>query len=552
MILFLIPLAWSTQLNANYFTAKSFLLYILGSLSFFTQAFQKNKKISLPSGGWFGLGLFFIILQIIYALGFGFPLSLYQLPKFFSLVGIVLFLAAIKFDLGDFFKRHEWWILGFFGVLLILTSRDLPGALIHPFGNVNMLAEFYLLSLPLIYFWIGQKSAIASSLKIVIFILMNVIILATKSRSACLGLGLWWGFWFYQNHLKHRSRFLVVAGLVLLLTAGIYIERLSSDYLAQKSASTTERLNFYRSTRDLILDRPLGNGFQFSTQIVPYRLNYPAGPSESEYPDQPHSEILKWGVQFGWLGFVMALFSLALIARRIAKGESFLLKSAGLVILPQILFQFPFENPATIILLALYIYLFAQSLPQKNISWLKTSKSICLLLGSGLFYFSLIFVISVYLESNFPDDLGKTAQACRMNPAYLRGCVRKNYNLLQAHQYADLKKNLKEDMRFNYYAADYLKLLSSLIAEHDLEPELIIQNESKTSVSVYDSAANQTKIFKKNCQILHLYVFMYKNQTHYTPDDIKACQNVEAPFDLKLAPFEFDRTYKNWIENLLK
>ena len=500
--------------------------------------------MSLPSWPWIGLGLFFISLQIIYALGFGFSLSLYQLPKFFSLVGLVLFLAAIEFDLENFFKHHEWWVLGFWGVLLILTIRDYPGALIHPFGNVNMLAEFYLLSLPLIYFWIRQKSAIARNLKMVIFILIHILILATKSRSAYLGLGLWWGFWLYENYLKQRRRYFLLAAMLMTIGVGLF--------MPPKNGSTLERLNFYRSTRDLILDRPLGNGFQFSTHIVPYRLNYTAGPLESEYPDQPHSEILKWGVQFGWLGFVMALFSLALIARQIAKGKSFLLQSAALVILPQILFQFPFENPATIILLALYIYLFAQSLPQTFVPWSKPVKIISFWLGSGLLYFSLIFVTSVYLESNFPDDLGKTAQACRLNPAYLRGCVRKNYNLLQAHLYPDLKKNLEADMRFNYYAADYLKILANLIAEHDLEPELIIQNESKTSVFVYDSAANQSNIHKKTCQILHIYVFIFKNQTHYSPDDVKACQNVEAPFDLKLAPYEFDRAYKNWFENLLK
>ena len=564
ILLCLIPLAWSSRVNANYFTMKSFLLYLVGGLSFLAIAFRKQDHLNLPTQGWKWLAGFFVGLQIIYAFVFGFPLGLFVLPKFLSLLGIVLFLSSIQWDLSSFFKKQEWLILAFFGVLFILTSRDFvsqlmdsglqyqSGMVIHPFGNVNMLAEFYLLCLPLVYYWLTQKNEITKSVKVIAFVLINVVLLATKSRSAYLGLGLWWVLWLYQTYFQQRTKLFLTALAVVILAGSAIVYKTDFSLAANKSYSSLERLNFYRSSIDLILDHPLGVGSQFATQIVPYRMHYPVGPTESEYPDQPHSEILKWGVEFGWLGLIISLMTLGLMANRIAQHGSFLLKGAGLVILPQLFFQFPFENPATVILLAIYLFLFAQSLPQQKVTWTKTMRALTLIFGVGVLYYSIIFISSIYIESNYPHSLSKTAQACRLNPAYLRGCVRKNYNLLKDRQYSEVKKSLKEDMRLNYYAADYLKVLSDSVTEGNLEPDLVMQDESLTSISVYDSIENQSRTLEKTCQIHHVYAFIYKGQQHYSEDDVKSCKDIAAPFDLKLSPVEFDREYKSWLATLLK
>lgn len=564
ILLCLIPLAWSSRVNANYFTMKSFLLYLVGGLSFLVMAFQKEKRLSLPAQGWKWLAAFFIGLQIIYAFVFGFPLGLFALPKFLSLLGIVLFLSSLQGDLSSFLKKYEWLVLAFFGVLFILTSRDFVTQLmdfglqyqavsiIHPFGNVNMLSEFYLLCLPLAYYWLSQKNEIAKSVKVIVFVVVNVVLLATKSRSAYLGLGLWWALWFYQTYFQHRAKLFLAALAVAIFAGGFFVYKTNLSLGAYKSYSSQERMNFYRSSVDLILDHPLGVGSQFSTQIVPYRLQYPVGPSEGEYPDQPHSEILKWGVEFGWLGLMMSLITLGLMAHRIAQQGSFLLKGAGLVILPQLFFQFPFENPATVVVLALYLYLFAQSLPQQTVAWKKPVKAISFIVGLAVVYYSVVFIASIYLESNYPHSLTKTMQACRLNPSYLRGCVRKNYNLLKDRQNVEVKKNLKEDMQVNYYAADYLKVLSDSVSEGSLEPDLVMQDESLTSISVYDSIENQARTLEKTCQIHHVYAFIYKGQQHYSEDDVKSCKDIAAPFDLKLSPREFDREYKSWLATILK
>jgi O-antigen ligase len=564
ILLCFIPLAWSSRVNANYFTIKSFLLYLVGGLSFLAIAFQKKDRLSLPAHEWKWLAGLFVGLQIIYAFTFGFPLGLFALPKFLSLIAIVLFLSSIQFDLSLFLKKQEWLIVAFFGVLFILTSRDFAsqvmdlglkyqsGMVLHPFGNVNMLAEYYLLCLPLVYYWLTQKNEIAKSVKVIAFVLINVVLLATKSRSAYLGLGLWWVLWLYQTYFQQRAKLFLTTLAMVILIGSAFVYKADFSLGVNKSYSLQERLNFYRSSIDLILDHPIGVGSQFATQIVPYRLQYPVGPTESEYPDQPHSEILKWGVEFGWLGLVMSLVTLGLIAHRIARHGSFLLKGAGLVILPQLFFQFPFENPATVVLLALYLYLFAQSLPQQQVMWSKKIRSLSLIVGLGVVYYTIIFISSIFIESNYPHSLTKTTQACRLNPSYLRGCVRKNYNLLKDRQYSEVKKSLKEDMRLNYYAADYLKVLSDSVSEGSLEPDLVMQDESLTSISVYDSIENQSRTLEKNCQIHHVYAFIYKDQQHYSEDDVKSCKDIAAPFDLKLSPAEFDREYKSWLATLLK
>ncbi len=564
ILLCLIPLAWSNRVNANYFTMKSFLLYLVGGLSFFAIAFHKKDHVNIPAGQWKWWTGFFIGLQLLYAFIFGFPLGLFALPKLLSLLGIVLFLVFIQFDLNHFLKKQEWLFLFFWGLLFVLTSRDLVTQLmnsglhyqallvIHPFGNVNMMAEFYLLSVPLVYYWMTQKNEIAKSVKVIAFILVNIFLLATKSRSAYLGLGLWWVLWFYQTYFQQRAKLFLTAFVAAVLAGGLFVYKSDFSLAASKNYSTLERMNFYKSAVDLIKDYPLGVGSQFSTKIVPYRLQYPVGPAESEYPDQPHSEILKWGVQFGWLGLILSLICMSFMANHIVRSGSFLLKGAGLVILPQLFFQFPFENPATIVMLAIYLYLFAQSLPQQAVTWKRSFKALSVLTGLGVFYYAAVFIGSIYIESNYPHNLEKTTQACHFNPSYLRGCVRKNYNLLKDRQYSDVKKSLKEDMRLNYYAADYLKVLSDSVNEGSLEPDLVMQDESLTSISVYDSVENQSKSIEKTCQIHHVYAFIYKDQQHYSADDVKSCQDTAAPFDFKKSPAEFDREYKNWLATLLK
>jgi O-antigen ligase len=561
IILCLIPLAWSTKVNANYFTTKSFLLYLVGGLSFLYAAFQKNP-LRLPTHPWKWIALFFIGLQLLYAVSMDFPAGLFYLPKFLSLVGVVFFLIYAKFDLTTFFKKYEWLILGFFGILFILTAKgytvqmdsEIPFQswyFIYPFGNVNMLAEFYVLCVPLIYFWIKQKSDLAILFKGIVLILIHVVLISTQSRSALLGLSLWWVF-FILDHFRSQRKVLIGLSVAALIAGGIFLYKTDLKSFMSKSSSTTERMNFYRSAVDLIQDRPLGVGSQYANQIMPYRLNYTWGPQETEYPDQPHSEILKWGVEFGWLGLVTSLLCLGLMTWQVGRQGSFLLRGAGLVILPQLFFQFPFENPASIVMLAVYLYLFAQSLPQQQVRVNRGLKILGAVAGIGIIYFAVIFIVSVYDESNYPNSLEKTTRACRLNPSYLRGCVRKNYNLLQSHQVNEIKHSLKEDMRLNYYAADYLKVLHDAFSEGIQEPDLVMQDESLTSISVYDSAANQSRISKKTCQIIHVYAFIYKDQKYFSADDIKACQDVAPPFEMKISPGEFDREYRVWLAQLLK
>ncbi len=555
ILLGLIPLVWSTQVNANFFTAKSFLLYLVSGICFLHLAFQKNRDWQIPSRRWKWLALFFILLQLGYDPLINFPIGFYFLPKFLALLGIFLFFEFVPFGLDSFLRGYDGWLLGFFGVLFILTGRGfIDQNLIYPFGNVNMLAEFYLLCLPLVYFWIQQKSDFSKWIKAIVFVLINFIIVWTHSRSAVLGLSLWWGYLlicYVKDHFKTYLKRIIALIAIVLIGGSLAIHQKVIHFFASKEGSTIERANFYHSAFDLIKDHPLGVGSQYATQIVPYRLQYPAGPLESEYPDQPHSEILKWGVEFGWLGWLASILGLGLIIWEIVWSGSFLLTGALLVILPQLFFQFPFENPATIVLMAIYLYLFSKTLPQEKLLNNRAIKVILAFFGLGLIYFSSIYIFSIYQESNSPKDLTRMTQACELNPSYLRGCIRKNQNLLLARRIFDLKTSLKEDMRFNFYTADYLKDLSESFSDSNFDPDMVLEDDSQTSVSVYDSIQHRSRSLENNCQIIHVYAFIYKQQQHFIEDDLKACQNIPDPFDLNLPPFKFNQEYKAWLDSIL-
>jgi hypothetical protein len=203
-----------------------------------------------------------------------------------------------------------------------------------------------------------------------------------------------------------------------------------------------------------------------------------------------------------------------------------------LVLIPQLFFQFPFENPASIILLALMVYLTAQNfdLPLLDFKWPNSVGFSRLVVGTTaviLMSISYGFLKSIYLESNYADNAEKTQLACDLNPNNLRACIRKNYNILALGDYPRLIQSLKKDTQLNYYSADYLKMLNQLV-----------------------QVKKQSSSLEKSCQIAQVYAFIYKGQNYFPQEDLLLCQPVAMPV-VYIEPEQFDRDYKIWYQKLL-
>lgn len=545
--LFLIPIVWSREVNANYYTTKTTLLYLTGGLCFLYLALT-SKDFKWPqTTHWLGvIGVFFIGLQVLYSLIFNYPLSLFFLPKLFAFLGVFVFLVAIDFDLQKFFKKFEWIVLLFFCILLALTIHNAielfldndifpTGRFMVPFGNVNMMSEFYVLSLPFAYYWVSQKIKISAWVKWPLFILVNLVLLQAKSRSAYIGQCLWWMVYFYEFS-KGWRRILYMA-LVPVFFYGVtrfnaYVSEGKEEF---KASSSAERMNFYYATRDLIEDSPFGIGLQYANKIVPYRMDYPAGPNEFEYPDQPHSEILKWGVELGWIPLLIVIITGVWITIIVFSRGPFILKGALMVSGPQIVFQFPFENPASLLWMAFFIYLFYQLLPARRVLLVSPLRVLSFVLTAFLVWQSYVFWKSILYTSQFPNDLELTRKACQMNPTYLPGCIMKNYNLLFAKKFDELKVNLKKDMAVNYYNVDFLKITAAMLFETaKLKPP-----------------AQQNEILRNTCEVMHVYGTIFKEQKHFAPSDMNSCQVVPKPFGFH-RPQQFQEDYEKWLEKIFR
>lgn len=560
-IIFIIPLAWSTQVNANYYTIKTFLLYVLGCccflyIGFFSPLLLIPNQLKNKHKIFYSFITAILVLHVTLLVQGSIYDNLFYLAKFISMAGLFLYLLFIDFDLIVFLEKYKNYFLVFLLILTGLTSFNLisilsgpekfwPSSLYVPFGNVNMLAEFYLFLMPFCFYFVRNCFKKNQYLLCLCFVILSTgilfFVLLSRSRSAYIGLLFLIILYVYNQYFKKMNKRLIMA--LIILTGAFTYQVIGQAMFSNKASSTHERLNFYKSALDLIKDNPLGVGYSYVNSIVPYRLNYPSGPNETDYPDQPHSDILKWGVQFGLPGLVLGLVGLIFLLKIVfLRPDQFLLKSLMLVILPQIFFQFPFENPASILILIIVIYQvikieFYQEpiffYEEKNFLYKNTFQrlthfSFSIIFAGCLFFVAHHFLKSVYLESNYPDDLTETTIACELNPTSLKSCVRKNYNLLSKADYKVFKQSLIKDTEKNYFSSDYLKLLGSFYQSQD---------------STFDL---KSRAFEKNCQIIKVYAFIYKTQIHFSEQDVKLCDAVPVPIKFRTAQ-QFDRDFKIWF-----
>ncbi len=544
----LIPLVWSRQVNANYVTTKSTLLFFTGGLCFLYLALSSLKTQWNRTTHILGLfGVAMVAWHVAYAFIFNYPISLFLLPKLFALVGIFVFLVIKDFQWDIFYKKYEWLYLVVFSAViglafhsLIISSSELGyyerSHFMAPFGNVNMMAEFYLLTIPFHYYWVKNKFKVPTWAKWTIFILANLVIIIANSRSTHMGLCLWWMWYFYKVIDGHKKYiFIILTPFFFIGTIKVHT-LVSMEISVDKTKSNSERSNFYLATKDMIIANPLGIGLKFSNEVVPYRLSYPAGPLETEYPDQPHSEILKWGAQFGWPGLVVCLTLLLWITYIVfLKSRSFFLQGALLALSPQVLFQFPFENPATIMVLAFLLYGFYQVLPSKKTSIHISMNIAGLVLSVFLVWQAWAYWTAVYKTSQYPSSLSETTKACEANPAYLPGCIMKNYNIIQSKDFVKAKENFIKDSSDNYYHVDFLKILISYLFETGkvLPPP------------------QQEVQFRKLCEALHIYAIIFKDQKNYSAQDTRNCLQVPKPFEFN-NPQQFSTDFKAWFSRVLQ
>ena len=69
-------------------------------------------------------------------------------------------------------------------------------------------------------------------------------------------------------------------------------------------------------------------------------------------------------------------------------------------------------------------------------------------------------------------------------------------------------------------------------------------------LALMNSKTEQSSSIEKNCQIIQVYAFIYKQQKHYSDADLKACEAIPNPLQYQ-TPQQFDHDYKVWYKSLI-
>lgn len=478
-MLFFIPIA-HTILLADYFTIiKRGLFFFSAALAAFLLV--KGKTIWLPKIK----SLFFLLFGLLVLL------RLFSVVRNFSAVSIrssfeslgfivltLFFLKIFQEKKTETFKRMFMpLILGltiiiFHTLFQIYNCRFIElnlgaGCFASFFGNINMLEEYLILTLPLlIYYWINHDKKLLHLLLGVLFSVTVFVIWNGQSRSALIGLGVLLTSFLFLDQFRKREAVYFVLSAVMIMASIIWTPVSGS---IDKESSKNLRMELLKGSMDYLKDVPWGDGLgSFEYGYTPYQKFTNDKPDPAQVYLNPHNEILRWGIEGGWL-FLFALFvlfsAMSVKLARLKSSENFkpFLIGLGIVIGPQLLFQFPMDNGFSVFWLSLALGLFLSFFNVQKVQFpLASIKVVFTICGLALIFFAATYLIANHLEFYYHDDLDKTKIACKLDPANWSACSDQIENNLNSHNLEVALFLTKSELRkrpFNFVALKYLMII---------------------------------------------------------------------------------------------
>jgi hypothetical protein len=357
-----------------------------------------------------------------------------------------------------------------FSVVAICTRFFLPPTdeNAFTFGNVNMFSEFLLFLIPLTLYRLRNSNLL---ILISVIIIQLTAIFLLRSRSVLFGSLFIVEFFIFQkiylithNWKNYFTKFSTYFVLLIpnILIGASFLNKLTNE----KVGSNSHRQELLKLSNMLIKDqlsKGVGIG-QFEFSLAPY-YGYP-----NTFLDRtPHSEFLKWIAENSMPIMLIAVFILAFfIFKSVSRLSSQQIKFSNLIrldskfvmflafnfsLLIQCAVQFPFENPASLLLIATSEAFFLIDFLDwdSSISINKYFKYFSSLVLTGL---SVILFFSqwVYSYSNDPK-LSKTA--CQMEFIQWRNCQTVIHRLIETGSWEEVEEVAKLDLKqrpFNYFS----------------------------------------------------------------------------------------------------
>ncbi len=234
-----------------------------------------------------------------------------------------------------------------------------------------------------------------------------------------------------------------------------------------KTGSTQYRIELYSKSLEMLLANPAGTGLgSYEFGFIPYKSHGDLPTTEGIVDKTPHSELLRWGIENGWLYIIiLVIFCWCLLSNlwRLPIEKALRLSIVGsfLIALPQILFQFPFENAFPFFH---FSGLLALTCSGSRTVKVPANRSYLLF---GVACFSVVigfgFFLSKYNEFNFQNRIDKLGLACSLYPANWHACTREIELEIDAQQYDAAKENLKKELHRRPF--NFLALKNSIILQ---------------------------------------------------------------------------------------
>jgi hypothetical protein len=408
-------LFWCDKSLRNLPRLPTYMVYILGVMAiilgfnYFYHSLPFFSYITVEKLGFCALTLFFF--------------------NFFQNKNIskLLLLSLTPFLLATFLFLS----LGFY-----LYSTDRSLALAGPFGNMNMATQFVVLSLSVQLTFLTKKSTLnpwAQKALIFLSVYSLTYLYFASSRSALIGAILVIASLTLWRKLTLKRAFIISAlTAVTILFAHLFTSPQTRFYEKQP-VTKDARLSIYINTVNMITKHPLGVGaHQYEFTSLPFIIKdlFPTY-NERHYIRSPHSFPLKVLVQDGIIYGILLALLIYLFLRHFHQKifispdfPTLVSISFFIALIPEIIFQFPLENPFPFFAISFFLGLLLACCTQKSIPITNKSKIAAIgIVIPLLFIMTLSTAISMPMAFQGERDLKCAKLACQLNPAYWKGCV---------------------------------------------------------------------------------------------------------------------------------
>lgn len=495
-----------------------------------------SSKIYLPSGRLFQLVVGVFVARIAsYAL---FPglLSAVNAIDAIALCFLILFFAIVLREKKIVFKDLYWptfIVVGGISALAAFQYLQYQGPpsdnhteISSTFGNINMLLEYLVLVLPLVFYFVRSNSGVKRNLFLLVATLLLVCIFIGGSRSALLAVILFLAFCGLRRKFGFEVICFCLAGALFFIVK--QTKPSTSEYNALTKTTST-RTELYRGGLQMLKSNPLGVGAEgFDFNYTPYQMNTTSKPTELEHFETPHNEFLKWGIESGWLFLLVQMFFWFFVfvsawKKDFKNEESFLLKALLFVSLPQMLFQFPFELGASTFFLAFVIGFYFASESLKPLAGSAKLRVAFVIIAVGMFVNLVSYATSTYLDSNFQNDESKLQTACEVYPYNWHACVSLGRMKALSTQPLTSLPILKDELArrsFNWVA---LKLIAVAYFQVNQKPTA--------------------------CAIGLVYAQIMNNEGEGPKTVAAQCPGQLSPLNY-INPVQFETDYKKWLAGI--